>query len=295
MNTRLCLANELAKIGLAARKVAPPVVTASSIGSWHWCPLKAWHTTSLFNAGWLEPRSLTAELLDGLALLWATELSKRYMYRIIHGHILHGDHIEPGETITAAKLVAELAKSKGEALLTLLEKKVINSPGLIDREAFERQLQRYMTSDDIVEYSRREEWPMIARRTRQGFYIIGVPDRVEWSSGGIRIVELKTTSKPWMMKKRGRSYWAAKTQLATYAWIMHEKWPLEEAILLVEDNAGRIVMREKHDPLELVEWFEENAMEIAAELASTKPPLKPRKAPCKSCEYTIVEASWRHQ
>ena len=138
-----------------------------------------------------------------------------------------------------------------------------------------------------MEYSRLEEWPLIARRGR-GFYVIGVPDRVEYSSngGGVRVVELKTTSRPQLFRRRnGRGYRAAVSQLAAYSWILVERWPLEEAVLVVEDTAGDRVMIERFDPEELAAMFEEKLLPIAERLAATTPPRPWSRSPCRSCEY----------
>lgn len=284
-----CLDAVLAAAGRAARLHGPPVVAASSIGAWSWCPLKAWHNTSLFNSGWLPFSLVEADdaVAGGLAALWAAELAKKSMYRIIHGKILHGDTVEPGEAVEAARLAEELARRGARGLRELLRRRMLPGLGLIDPEAFERQLARYREAEDIVEYSKLEEWPLIARRGR-GVYVIGVPDRVEYNrdGGGVRVVELKTTSRPRLFRRRsGRGYRAAVSQLAAYSWILVERWPLEEAVLLVEDAAGDRVMVERFDPEELAALFEEELLPIAERLAAPTPPRPRSRSPCRSCEY----------
>ncbi|KSW10693.1 hypothetical protein CF15_07855 [Pyrodictium occultum] len=144
-----------------------------------------------------------------------------------------------------------------------------------------------MEAEDPVEYYWREEWPLMARRPRsRGYTVIGVPDALEWSPAGLRVVEVKTTSRPRAMLRRGRGYWAARAQLAAYAWILSERWPVEEAVLLVRDATGATALRERLDPWELASWFEEKILPgVADRLASQSPPPRPRRPPCRSCEY----------
>ena len=281
---RVCLEAPLRRIGEAARRAGPPVVAASSIGSWHWCSLKAWHATTLFNAGWLRVEELSREELEGLAMLWAAELAKKGMPRVLHGRILHGDPVDPAEVGEAAKLARLLAGEGGEALLKLSREGRLPSPGLIPPGLYEEQLRRYREAADLLEYMRRWDWPMIAREA-SGFTVIGVPDRVEEAPGGYRVVELKTTSRPWAARRRLRSYQAAKAQLAAYAWILVERWPIEEAVLVFEDNTGRVVLRERFDPELLSKWFEEKMLPVARALASREPPEPRGRPPCRSCEY----------
>ncbi len=280
---RLCEDDHLAAAGMAARRAGPPVVAASSIGSWVWCPLKAWHATTLFNAGWLGGE-LEERVARGLGLLWAAELAKTSMYRIVHGRILHGEQVDPGELVAAAEAARMLAREPVEALEKLRGRIVPGHLGLIDPRAYERQLQRYREAWDLEEYHRLEDWPLVARSSR-GLTVIGIPDSIQRSRGGYRVVELKTTSKPWLARRRGRSYQAAKLQLAAYAWILVERWPVEEAVLVFEAQDGRLVLRERHDAVSLAEWFEENGLPIAERLASPEPPGPHPRAPCGSCEY----------
>jgi CRISPR/Cas system-associated exonuclease Cas4 (RecB family) len=276
----------LARVGALARRVGPPVVAASSIGSWEWCPLKAWHATTLFNAGWLEPGRLEDWAWDGLAVLWAAELAKKAMPRIIRGLIIHGEEVRPleaGYSLEAARL---LARHQGRALRDLHARGVLPVLGLIEPRAYEVQLQRYRGASDLVEYFRREEWPLVARRSPRGYMVIGVPDSIEETSGGYRIVEVKTTRRPDLMARgRGRGYRSALAQLAAYAWILLERWPIEEAVLVVRDPEGRQVAAKKLDPLSLADMFEEKLLPIASRLAAETPPRRREWAPCKSCEY----------
>ena len=281
-----CLDPLLAKTGKAARQAGPPVVAASSIGSWEWCPLKAWHTVTLFNAGWLDPSLLEEWTWDGLASLWAAELAKKAMPRIIRGLIIHGEDVQPLEAGSALDAARLLAVKRGEALRRLHEAGVLPVLGLIDPKAYRLQLSRYHAAYDLVEYYRREEWPLVARRAHGGYMVIGVPDSIEETTGGYRVVEVKTTSRPELMARgRGRGYRSALAQLAAYAWILSERWPVEEAILVVKDVEGRLVAVKKYDPLRLAEMFEKKLLPIAAQLASGTPPPRRRWAPCRSCEY----------
>jgi hypothetical protein len=286
-SSRVCIDQRLVAIGRVARKAAPPVVAASSIGTWYWCPLKAWHNTTLFNSGWLSIEQLKENELEGLALLWAAEFAKKSMIKIIHGRIMHGEKIDVREVVDSAYIAKGLVSRGKEFLYELIKSNTLQSLGLIDPTDFEKQLAKYRSAENLVEYSKREEWPLIARQAPQGFYVIGVPDRVEWGSsgGGLRIVELKTTSKPHLVRQKRRSYRAALAQLAAYSWILSERWPVEEAVLVVLDNSGRVVLKEKHDPLTLSEWFEENVIQIALSLASQQAPQDPSRVPCRSCEY----------
>jgi len=283
-----CLWEPLRLIGAKARREAPPVIPASAIGSWHWCSLKAWHNTSLFNTGWLSLDRLDSRELEGLLYLWVAELWKKGRERIITGRLIHGDSFEDtlGEAITGPKLAEILVRGGVDALIKLVESGVIGA-GLIDPGEYEEQLERYRSASDLVEYFRREEWPMIARRPRgERYTVIGVPDDISYGGGGLRIVELKTSSKPWLVRRRSRGYLAAKTQLATYAWILVERWPVEEAVLVYKDVTGRTFLEERFAPEDLAEWFEKKILpEIVENLASTKPPAPPGKAPCKTCEY----------
>ena len=290
LGQRLCERSALLLVGARARQEAPPVVPASAIGAWHWCRLKAWHNTSLFNTGWLSLDSLSQEELEGLLYLWVSELWKRGRERIITGRLIHGDSLDEaiGEAVTGPRLAETLLRGGVETLIELIEKGVLDK-GLIRPEEYEEQLRRYLGASDIVEYFRREDWPMIARRPRgEDFMVIGVPDDISYGRGGLRVVELKTSSKPWLVKKHSRGYLAAKTQLATYAWILVDKWPVEEAILVYKDVTGRTFLRERFAPEDLAEWFEAEILpSIVARLASEEPPEPSERPPCKTCEYGI--------
>ncbi|ABM80556.1 PD-(D/E)XK nuclease family protein [Hyperthermus butylicus] len=287
---RACQHSGVLLVGRLAREAAPPVVPASAIGSWHWCKVKAWHATTLFNTGWLRLDNLTDEALDGLALLWAAELGKKANPRIIRGKLVHGEQL--ADVILEAseyRLARLLLEERGKALRRLHSDGLIPCLGLIDPESFEEQLARYRTASDIVEYFRREEWPLIARRpSHRSYVVIGVPDEIAWDDGGVKVVELKTTGKPWLVKARRQGYRAALAQLAAYAWMLVDRWPLETAELVFKDYAGNTVLREKHDPLELAELFEKEILPIADELASQEPPGQPARPPCQSCEYNTV-------
>ncbi len=286
-DSRLCIDQRLIAIGRAARKAAPPVVAASSIGTWYWCPLKAWHNTTLFNSGWLSIEQLNENELEGLALLWAAEFAKKSMIKIIHGKIMHGEEIDVREVVDSARIAKNLANRGKEFFYELVKSNTLQSLGLIDPASFEKQLAKYRSTENLVEYSKKEEWPLIARQAPQGFYVIGVPDRIEWQSigGGLKIVELKTTSKPHLVRQKRRSYKAALAQLATYSWILSERWPVEEAVLVVLDDSGRVILKEIYDPLTLSEWFEESIIRIALSLIDQRAPQNPSRTPCKSCEY----------
>lgn len=283
-NGRVCTSEELAHVGRLARLRGPPVVAASSIGSWEWCPLKAWHATSLFNAGWLSPEALDPLAWDGLAALWAAELAKKAMPRVIRGILLHGEDFQPLEAEAALETARLLAAGRGDALRRLHGAATLPL-GLIEPRRYEEQLSRYRAAGDLVEYHRAEEWPLIARRGA-GYTVIGVPDAVEEAAGGYRVVEVKTTRRPEMMARgRGRGYRSALAQLAAYSWILSERWPLEEAVLVVKDAEGRRVAAKRFDPLNLADMFEERLAPIAARLAAPEPPAPSRRPPCRSCEY----------
>jgi hypothetical protein len=290
MAKRVCEHRALVAIGSLARKKAPPVVPASSIGSWYWCRLKAWHSVSLFNTGWLSLEELGEEELAGLVVLWAAELWKKGRERIITGRIIHGESASDAisEALTGPQIAEILLREGGEAFEKLLENGVV-SMGLIDPREYEEQLKKYNEAADIVEYFRREEWPMIGRRAPRGYMVIGVPDSIEYSRGGLRVAELKTSSKPWLVRRHSRSYLAAKAQLAAYTWILVEKWPLEEAVLVFKDVAGRTFLVERFVPEDLAEWFEKNGLAVADELASLEPPRPSDRAPCRSCEYGNID------
>ncbi|KSW10694.1 hypothetical protein CF15_07860 [Pyrodictium occultum] len=108
----ICLDRVLVLVGRLARSRGPPVVAASSIGSWYWCSLKAWHATSLFNAGWLSPGDLAEEAWRGLAILWSAELAKDSFAGIIRGRLLHGEDLEEvaREALGGAVLAKRLAR-----------------------------------------------------------------------------------------------------------------------------------------------------------------------------------------
>ncbi len=288
---RVCGDESLLILGRLVRRLAPPVVAASTVGAWHWCRLKAWHVTTLFNAGWLDLSSLTPGLLRGLAILWAAEFAKNSLIRVIRGRIIHGEYVEPMEAVEAAEHARALASPQGgEELLRLIRSGVVAGPGLIDPEALRLQLRRYAEASDLVSYHRREEWPLIAREA-DSFLLIGVPDSIEETTGGIRVVEVKTTSRPQSMRQHLRGYRAAKTQLAAYTWILIERWPIEEAVLIVKASDGSTVMVERFDPEDLAAWFEEHGLPKARQLASPEPPEPQRKPPCRSCEYG---GKWPH-
>ncbi len=292
MPVRVCLEESLRIIGSVAREYAPPVVPASALGSWFWCRLKAWHNTTLFNTGWLRKVRLGEAELDGLAVLWAAELAKKANPRIIVGKLIHGEPLgdvvrEAGEFSLAVRLARERGRLMGEILGGRLPL------GLIDPDEYEEQLRRYSGASDIVEYFRREKWPLIARRAK-GFMVIGVPDRIEMASGGVRVVELKTTSRPRRQLARTISYRAALAQLAAYSWILVERWPVEEAVLVFRDHSGRLIARKVFDPDELAGYFEEKLLPVAESLASREPPEPPEKPPCRSCEYNFEKLLQHH-
>jgi len=282
---RACGDAALERVGALARSRAPPVVPASALGAWYWCRLKAWHNTTLFNTGWLSGSELGDEELRGLAILWAAELAKRANIRIILGKLIHG---EPVSTVLGEasdyRLAVELLKGGAEAARRLLGSRL--PYGLIDPEEFREQLRRYDGADDIVEYFKSEKWPLIARRA-DSFIVIGVPDSIEMADGAIRVVELKTTSRPRRSLAHSISYKAALAQLSTYSWILSSRWPVEKAVLVFRDQTGRLLMRRVFDAEELAAYFEEHLKTIAARLASPKPPEPPQRPPCRSCEYNL--------
>ncbi len=281
----VCLDPLLARVGALARRSGPPVVAASSIGSWEWCPLKAWHATSLFNAGWLDASRLEPWAWDGLAALWAAELAKKAMPRVIRGLIIHGEDVAPGEAGAALAAARLLARRRGEALRELHRRGALAALGLIEPRAFAEQLRRYSEAADLVEYFRREEWPLIAR-PRDGYIVIGVPDRVEEAAGGYRVVEVKTTRRPELMARgRGRGYRSALAQLAAYSWILTSRWPVEEAMLVIRDVEGSRVAARRYDPLSLADMFEKKLAAIADALAAAEPPQRRGWTPCRTCEY----------
>ena len=288
MAARICLDEALAEAGRAAREAGPPVVAASTVGAWEWCRLKAWHNTSLFNAGWLPAPGPGTPVARGLAALWAAELAKKTLPRVIAGALVHGDPAaSPAELLEAARLARLLAGPQGpEALAGLLERGVLPCPGLICPRDLEEQLRRYNEARDLLEYTRSNAWPLVARPLPAHGLLIGVPDAVEEAPGGYRVVEVKSTSRPGLMAtRRGKSYRAAKLQLAAYAWILIDRWPVEEAVLVVKTLTGEPVARHRYDPETLADWFEKHGLPIAEELAATEPPEPPRSPPCRSCEY----------
>jgi len=286
---RVCLDGSLRAVGAAARRAGPPVVAASSVGAWAWCGLKAWHNTSLFNAGWLPGRPEPGGVeTRGLAVLWAGELAKKTLPRVIAGSIVHGEAAaSPTELMEAARLARLLAGPRGPELLpALLDAGALPCKGLICPRDLEQQLRLYNEAGDLVEYSRGSAWPLVARPLPGRGLLIGVPDAVEEAPGGYRVVEVKTSSRPALMAaRRGRSYRAAKLQLAAYAWILVDRWPLEEAVLVVKTQTGETVARHRYDPLSLADWFEEHGLPIAQALAAEAPPQPPHSPPCRSCEY----------
>jgi CRISPR/Cas system-associated exonuclease Cas4 (RecB family) len=282
---KVCNDPSLERVGALAREKAPPVVPASALGSWYWCRLKAWHNTTLFNTGWLAGSRLGEEELRGLALLWAAELAKRANIRIMIGKLIHGE--PPSEVFGEAadyRLALQLAEGGAEAARRLLGTKL--PYGLIEPERFWEQLKRYREAEDIVEYFRGEEWPLIAKDAG-GFIVIGVPDSIELSRGAVRVVELKTTSRPRRSLAGSTAYRAALAQLSAYAWILADRWPVEEAVLVFRDQTGRLLARRVFDAEELAGYFEEHLKPIAARLAAPQPPDPPGRPPCRSCEYNF--------
>ncbi|MET1128554.1 MAG: PD-(D/E)XK nuclease family protein [Thermoproteota archaeon] len=282
----MCFEDGLAAVGRVARLRAPPVVPASAVGGWAWCPLKAWHNTTLFNAGWLDVEALDEAALKGLVLLWVSEFAKGFDRRVLIGLAVHGEKVDVKGAAEGYAAAVNLVRRGSSYLVEMLRSGVIRSPGLIDPTDFSQQLERYRAAEDIEEYFRKWAWPMIARRVRRGYFIIGVPDRVEWTDGGLRVVEVKTVGDPSYVFKKMKAYWAAKYQLGAYAWILEERWPVEEAVLEFRDRRGGIVSRQKLDPGELVEWFEtEVIVNVADRLASEEPPGAHESRICKGCEY----------
>jgi CRISPR/Cas system-associated exonuclease Cas4 (RecB family) len=282
---KVCMDDAVKRVGVLARSKAPPVVPASALGTWYWCRLKAWHNTTLFNTGWLSPEDLGEEEFRGLAFLWAAELVKRANMRIIIGKLIHGEPIasvleEASDYTLALKLLREGAKAAKELLGSRLPY------GLIEPAKFEEQLKRYQNTSDIVEYFQSEEWPLIARDAGS-FIVIGVPDSIEMIDGAVRVVELKTTSKPRRNLTHSITFKAALAQLSTYAWILVRRWPVEEAVLVFKDHTGKLLLRKVYDAEELANYFEEKLRHAAAELASTQPPEPQDKPPCRSCEYNF--------
>ncbi len=264
----ICTDPRAARLGAEARRArrreGPVIVAASSIATWHWCPLKAWHDTTLFNTGWLTP-SQAARHADALASLWAAQLTRGRKPAVRRGRLIHGDHW-------------------GEELETLDPCSIpeLGVLGLIDPQRYREQVKRLREARDPVEYYQREEWPLYTYETRD-YVIAGVPDGVEHGEKGVIIYELKTTRNPHAFLQ-GKGLQAALHQLAAYTLAISTRWNVEKAILEVRDHRGRRAATLTYTPNQL-EQYQENAKRIAKTLASDTPPPKPRNPPCKTCEY----------
>ncbi len=282
MITTICTSRELAAIGRKAREKAPPVVAASTIGSWYWCPLKAWHSNTLFNTGWINPGELTEEETKGLATLWSIELAKRLHIDLIEGLLMHGEQVDVENAVVSHEIAGKLLENP-KLITNLLLEKTIPSPGLIDPQEYSSAEKALSQASDIVEYW--HKWKLIMKKNR-GYVLIGIPDKLKWIEGGIELVEFKTTGNPYYVRRRMRTYKAAKAQLAAYTWMLIDRWPIERVILVFKERTtGMLVLREKYDPGELAEWFRESLLEIAEILSSTNPPSSSEKPPCSSCDY----------
>ncbi|GEM_PF-3888199 len=278
----ICTDKELVAIGRRARELAPPVVAASTIGSWYWCPLKAWHSNTLFNTGWLNIEKLTEEEIKGLATLWSIELAKRLHIDLIEGLLMHGEKVDVENAVASHEIAGKLLENP-KLITNLLLDKTIPSPGLIDPQEYNSAKKALNEAIDIVEYW--HKWKLIMKKNKN-YVLIGIPDKLKWIEGGIELVEFKTTSNPYYVRKKMRTYKAAKAQLAAYTWMLVDKWPIERVVLVFKERTtGTLILREKYDPGELAEWFRENLLEVAETLSSANPPDSNKKPPCSSCDY----------
>ncbi len=266
---RICYDTRVSLLGRVARqatrkKLGAVIVAASTIGSWHWCPRKAWHDTTLFNSGWLPRRLHDTRLLEGLAGLWEAQLARSRKPSVRRGRRIHGEYV-------GAEL--EIMDS-----CSIVESGVY---GLLDPESFEKQLVRYKRASDPVEYHRAEDFPLIARRLNN-VLLAGVPDGMKWGENGLIVYELKTTGNPERFF-RGPGLVAALHQLTAYTLILSERWGVEKAVLEVRWRDGRQVI--SYDAEKLIEKYGESVESIARRLASGTPP-EGRSELCRSCEYS---------
>ena len=264
----ICDDPRVIRVGVVAReatrrRLGAVIVSASSIGSWHWCPRKAWHDTTLFNSSWLPRRISDSGVLEGLAGLWAAQLARSRKPAVRRGRRIHGEYVG-----------AEL-----EALdpCSIVESGVY---GLLEVESFEKQLERYERVRDPVEYYRVEEFPLIATRVDH-ILLAGVPDGIMRGGEGLIVYELKTTSSPEKFLK-GTGLVAALHQLTTYTLILSERWRVEKAILDVRWRDGRRLL--EYNASELLREYRDSVLEIAKRLASSTPPRGNNRL-CRGCEY----------
>ena len=264
----ICVDKRVLELGVVARRArgreGPVIVAASSVASWHWCPLRAWHDVTLFNAGWLSRRE-AAVYAEALAALWEAQLARGRRPAVRRGRLLHGDHWGEELEVLDACSVVELGVY-----------------GLIEPRAYREQVRRLEAARDPVEYFESQEWPLFVYRTAE-YELAGVPDGVKRGSSGVIVYELKTTRNPEGFVK-GKGLVAALHQLTAYVLAIGSRWRVEKAVLQVADQRGRLVKVYEYTPGDLGD-IAESVKRIARELAGGSPPGKPRGAPCKTCEY----------
>ena len=271
----ICIDPRVEALGAAARRArrrrGPVIVAASTIGTWYWCPRKAWLDDTLFNAGWLSEREVEA-LRDPLASLWRVQLLRSRRPSVRRGRRIHGEYVG-----------VEL-EDFDECLLVDM-----GARGLIDPARYEEQVERLERATDPVEYFRREEWPLF-RYAADGYEILGVPDDVRRGSEGVIVEELKTTSNPKRFAE-GPGLQAALHQLAAYYLALSQRWRVEELVLRVVDQRTRATVYLRRLKPRDIEPYAEEALEAARRIASTTPPRAPSDTSrCNTCEYTASPA-----
>ncbi|AEM38948.1 hypothetical protein Pyrfu_1080 [Pyrolobus fumarii 1A] len=271
-----CEWEPLVKLGEAARKArlreGPVLVPASSISSWYWCGLKAWHNVTLFNAGWLSSEEVQ-EHLDALAVLWYAEIMRSSRPEVVAGKLVHGE-------VDVLALEGVLQRLTLSDVKTLVMKGVLR--GLIDPDDYKRQVERLDAASDPVEYFKREEWPLF-RLPLDCCEIIGVPDGIEWGKRGVVLLEVKSSSRP-ERYEGGAALRSAKVQLASYYAILSSRWRVEKAILVVKGLDGSIYRRVEYHPEQLEAIWRTRGLPAARRLASFKAPSRRVKRLCGKCE-----------
>ncbi len=270
----ICSDPRVAALGAAARRArrrrGPVIVAASAIGTWYWCPRKAWLDDTLFNTGWLSEREVE-ELRDPLASLWRAQLLRSRRPSVRRGRRIHGEYVG-----------VEL-EDFDECLLVEM-----GARGLIEPSRYEEQVARLERATDPVEYFRREEW-LLFRYVADGYEILGVPDDVRRGKGGVVVEELKTTRNPERFLN-GPGLQAALHQLAAYYLAVGSRWRVEELVLRVVDQRSRSTVRVLRYRPEDIEPYAREALETARRIASTQPPASAASGRCRGCEYASQPA-----